>query len=87
MTGLSKTKVCSTSATCWYDWIRDCAVKIITHGSSELISQNYCILLDCSRMYIFGDGPTWTINFFTYHVDDEGLVSEDQEGGGGGGGA
>ena len=39
----SKAKACSSNATCWYDWSRDCAVKI-TLGP-ELTSQSYCSLL------------------------------------------
>ena len=70
MPGPSTTNICSTNATCWYDWSRDCAVKI-TLGSSVLTSQTYCTLLDGARVYIFGDGSTWTTHDFTYHADDE----------------
>ena len=28
---------------------------------------------------MFGDGSTWTTHAFTYHVDDEDMIGEDQE--------
>ena len=56
---------------------RVCTVKITTLGPSELTRQKSRILFDGSRIYIFGDGPTWT-HASTYHVYDEELIGEDQ---------
>ena len=64
-----QSNICTTSATCWYDWSRDCAAKITTLASSELASQNCSTLLYGSRIYIVGDGSTWATHDFTYHAD------------------
>ncbi|MFM7978786.1 MAG: hypothetical protein ACKPKO_05670, partial [Candidatus Fonsibacter sp.] len=61
------------------DWIRDCAVHIAILGSSELTSENLCTPFGGRRVYIFGEGSTWTTHDFKRIGDNEGMSSGEYE--------